>query len=271
MERAARLAGEGDHLLVRLERARAVRAVVRAVVAAVRAPPPGTARSVRRRWRTCRACRSARRTCRPRPAPGPRRPAAASGPARRRSPARSSQPTASIRTVPCGTRYAALTAMPCRTVEPVQVLADRAPVEVDVVAGVRRSSRRSRVRTSARVRSSTGAYDRPSWPRTSRVTPWAAFALWSGSRSSARSLWACMSMKPGARTRPSASSVRRAAGAGGPPPLPPDDRGDPAAVDADIGAVRGRRRCRRRRGVPDDEVHGAPPTSVPSAQKKVRM
>ncbi|CAM5227323.1 hypothetical protein STANM309S_01597 [Streptomyces tanashiensis] len=67
-------------------------------------------------------------------------------------------------------------------------------------------------RTSASVRSSTGAYDRPSWPRTSSVTPCAAFALWSGSRSSARSLWACMSMKPGERTRPSASRTRRAVG-----------------------------------------------------------
>ncbi|CAM5383806.1 hypothetical protein SVIOM342S_09511 [Streptomyces violaceorubidus] len=67
-------------------------------------------------------------------------------------------------------------------------------------------------RTSPRVRSSTGAYDSPSWPMTSRVTPCAALALWSGSRSSARSLWACMSMKPGERTRPSASSSRRAFG-----------------------------------------------------------
>ncbi len=67
-------------------------------------------------------------------------------------------------------------------------------------------------RTSASVRSSTGAYDSPSCPMTSRVTPCAALALWSGSRSRARSLCACMSMKPGARTRPSASSSRRARG-----------------------------------------------------------
>src|SRR5581483_9684576 len=56
-----------------------------------------------------------------------------------------------------------------------------------------------------------GAYDRPSAPSNSVVTPWRTFEGSPGLASSGRSEWAWTSMKPGARTSPLASTTRSAA------------------------------------------------------------
>ncbi len=63
-------------------------------------------------------------------------------------------------------------------------------------------------RNVARTSSFTGAYDSPSWPSTSVVTPCETFAKWSGSARTRRSECECMSMNPGASTSPSASIDR---------------------------------------------------------------
>ena len=55
-----------------------------------------------------------------------------------------------------------------------------------------------------------GAYELPSTPISSVVTPWHTLGLCSGSESSTRPEWACMSMNPGQTTSPDASIVRRA-------------------------------------------------------------
>ena len=55
-----------------------------------------------------------------------------------------------------------------------------------------------------------GAGENPHIPVTSVVTPWRIFASADGYARRAKSEWACMSMKPGATTRPVASMARPA-------------------------------------------------------------
>ena len=55
-----------------------------------------------------------------------------------------------------------------------------------------------------------GAYELPSTPMTSVVTPWRTFGSCSGCASRTRPECACMSMKPGHTTRPEASMTRAA-------------------------------------------------------------
>jgi hypothetical protein len=119
---------------------------------------------------------------------------------------RASQPTASIRTVPCGTRYAAFTAMPSSS------RSRYSPTLRQLQSNPAGSSFQpaSCVRRVASVSSSTGAYDNPSCPSTSSVTPCDTLARWAGFASTWRSECECMSMNPGASTRPSASITRPA-------------------------------------------------------------
>jgi hypothetical protein len=55
-----------------------------------------------------------------------------------------------------------------------------------------------------------GAHEKPHWPITSSVTPWQTWLSALPSASSTKSLCVWMSMKPGATTRPAASSVAAA-------------------------------------------------------------
>ena len=67
-------------------------------------------------------------------------------------------------------------------------------------------------RNAAHSRSSpppggAGAGENPHMPVTSVVTPWRTLASADGQASSAKSEWACMSMKPGATMHPVASTT----------------------------------------------------------------
>ena len=105
--------------------------------------------------------------------------------------------------------------------------------------------------------------------------PCAAFALWSGSRSSARSEWACMSMNPG-QDEPFGVQLPH-----GPRPLAAgrrgllDDGGDPPAVDDHIGPVRRPATAVDHLGVPHDQVfHAGLPDrsrSLPALQCRNRQ
>ena len=59
--------------------------------------------------------------------------------------------------------------------------------------------------------SGNGAYELPSTPITSVVTPWRTFGSWRGSARIISPPWLCRSMNPGATTLPVASIVRSAA------------------------------------------------------------
>ena len=131
VQRAAGSPGDLDHLAVRLQRALAVRPLVRAVVAAVRRDDRAQLdQFVGGREHAGGVGEAAAHPDRALLA-GPRRAAASSRPARRGWPGGSSVPTTIIRSVPCGTRYAALQAMPwsSRSRYPATVR----PAEVEVV------------------------------------------------------------------------------------------------------------------------------------------
>ena len=106
-------------------------------------------------------------------------------------------------------------------------------------------------------------------PRTSVVTPWRILLWASPSSSKGRSECECMSMKPGATTRPRASIVRRAGASGG----DPADRGDPVAADGHVAEEPGIARAVDDLAAADHEVErlgrglAAPPDSATTAQE----
>ncbi len=119
---------------------------------------------------------------------------------------RSSAPMTTIRTVACGTRYAALIATP-RSKRSRYSETERQPQSKP---GGSPFHPASATRSCSRTSSVTGANESPSWPITSQVTPWCTFISCAGFARSWMSECVCMSVKPGVTKSPCASIVRAA-------------------------------------------------------------
>src|SRR2546429_2356015 len=134
-----------------------------------------------------------------RPEDSPTAPSARPASTRRRMAASSSGsaaqgagPRTSYRTVPCGTRYAVLTA-----VARSYVASRSATVPPGKPGCVPLTAPKYRL-TNSTVDGEPGAYDSPSWPRTTVVIPWRSRASWTAGSSTAASAWTWASTNPGA-------------------------------------------------------------------------
>ena len=119
---------------------------------------------------------------------------------------RSSQPRAAMRSGELPTTYAMFTAT-----RPVNM--SRYCSTVDQRPGSGGLPSRPELSSTKRRKSSSdvnGAYEQPSIPTSSVVTPWRTFGSCAGSARMTSPECACMSMKPGHTTRAVASITRRA-------------------------------------------------------------